>query len=427
MEQKTISSGDTANANGHQIQQLPRKNSKPSDVCVNGSSTAPKEDIGGKKSESNSALSSLTSRSFGSRSTESFEDSPRKLLGKWHKTVRLGSASKTFLNKWKKQSSTVDESLGEDKDAIAATGMGKGAVSEDASDNTRNSTWSEHVWSTFIHRGYSDEVTEKTPSVIGKNLLTDFQQDKFKYFFYHVLDLNTDHVISAEDFHKLNERIKHYMDWSVNTIQFLALKEVHGIFLDCFLSTSASLKSDQSKSRGEWDPFPEVPNLVEKCCVTIEEWLDVWGTLVGEARKIDDLPMWLQYYPKTLFDTINRSGSEVISKNELRLFYTAFLDGGKLGEETINQISEKAFSAMTSNGDVKLDFHIYKLSFLNFLLGKQPNGPGQFIFGTVAPKYGHRLFAVDYSALTKQELEEGKETFTVEKLSAREERKSIIV
>ena len=161
--------------------------------------------------------------------------------------------------------------------------------------------------------------------------------------------------------------------------------------------------------------------------MTIEEWLDVWGTLVGEAHKINDLPMWLQFYPKTLFDTINRSGSGVISKNELQLFYTAFLDVGKLGGETINQITEESFSAMTSNGDVKLDFHIYKLSFLNFLLGKQPNGPGQFIFGTVAPKYGHRLFAVDYSALTKQELEEGKETFTVEKLSGCGDRKSIIV
>ena len=49
-----------------------------------------------------------------------------------------------------------------------------------------------------------------------------------------------------------------------------------------------------------------------------QEWLDVWGLLVGEAKKINDLPMWLQYYPKTLFDTINRSGSGVISKNELR-------------------------------------------------------------------------------------------------------------
>jgi hypothetical protein len=29
------------------------------------------------------------------------------------------------------------------------------------------------------------------------------------------------------------------------------------------------------------------------------------------------------------------------------------------------------------DGDVRLTYHIYKLSFMNFLLGKQPNGPGQ--------------------------------------------------
>ena len=28
----------------------------------------------------------------------------------------------------------------------------------------------------------------------------------------------------------------------------------------------------------------------------------------------DDLPIWLQYYPKILFDTINRSCSGTISK-----------------------------------------------------------------------------------------------------------------
>ena len=130
----------------------------------------------------------------------------------------------------------------------------------------------------------------------------------------------------------------------------------------------------------------------------------MWGLLVGEAKKISDLPMWLQYYPKTLFDTINRSCSGIISKNELRyklesenfvtsislissrLFYTAFLDVGTLGEEKIWSITEESYSAMTSNGDVCLDYHIYKLSFLNFLIGKQPNGPGQYIFGSIMPK-----------------------------------------
>ena len=63
--------------------------------------------------------------------------------------------------------------------------------------------------------------------------------------------------------------------------------------------------------------------------VTIEEWLEVWGGVVGRARKMDDLPMWLQFYPKTLFDTINRSGTGVITKQELNLFYTAFLGTNK--------------------------------------------------------------------------------------------------
>jgi hypothetical protein len=45
-----------------------------------------------------------------------------------------------------------------------------------------------------------------------------------------------------------------------------------------------------------------------KTCVSIDEWVDVWGVLVGKAKKMDDFPMWLQYYPKVLFDVINRSG-----------------------------------------------------------------------------------------------------------------------
>jgi len=45
-----------------------------------------------------------------------------------------------------------------------------------------------------------------------------------------------------------------------------------------------------------------------KTCVSIDEWIDVWGMLVGKAKKMDDFPMWLQYYPKVLFDVINRSG-----------------------------------------------------------------------------------------------------------------------
>lgn len=56
-----------------------------------------------------------------------------------------------------------------------------------------------------MHRGFSDDVTEVATLQPGGDLLTDFQKDKFRYFFIHVLDLNGDNVISAEDFDKLND------------------------------------------------------------------------------------------------------------------------------------------------------------------------------------------------------------------------------
>ena len=62
-----------------------------------------------------------------------------------------------------------------------------------------------YIAAAWVHRGFTDDVTEITTIQPGGDLLTDFQKDKFRYFFLHVLDLNSDFVISAEDFEKLNE------------------------------------------------------------------------------------------------------------------------------------------------------------------------------------------------------------------------------
>ena len=43
--------------------------------------------------------------------------------------------------------------------------------------------------------------------------------------------------------------------------------------------------------------------------ISIDEWIEVWGNTVGKAKIMEDLPMWLQYYPKVLFNIINRSGT----------------------------------------------------------------------------------------------------------------------
>ena len=309
---------------------------------------------------------------------------------------------------------------GKNQTEIAST-EGKTVVGEEEQKTT--SGWKEHTWSTFIARAEEEEV--EAPQ--GKVLLSSFQVDKFVHFFYHVLDVNRDHVISQEDFDDLNDRVRHYMDWTSNDKRFLKLYEIHSLFIQYFLTQAVKFvpKDDgfdfcDFKGPGE----EEEESVPEKLSVSIEEWVEVWGETVGKARKMDDLPMWLQYYPKTLFDTINRSGSGVVSKKELKLFYTAFLDAGKMNEEALVLLTDRSYSAMTSNGEVHLNFHMYKLSFLNFLLGRQPNGPGQWIFGEVerSSDKGTASFLIDYKALNSTMEERG--FFSKQD---RTERKSVVV
>jgi hypothetical protein len=229
------------------------------------------------------------------------------------------------------------------------------------------------------------------------------------------------HVISQEDFDGLNSRVRHYMDWSINNPQYL--NEVHTLFIDYFLQNDAKFVS-KYEGFDFCDPFQDGVDddeVAPKESVSIDEWIDVWGETVGRARKMNDLPMWLQYYPKTLFDTINCSGTGIITNKELKLFYTA----GKLGEDALTTLAEKSYTAMTSNRDVALTYQTYKLSFLNFLLGKQPNGPGQFMFGTVESNAVKDMFPVDYSVFNSSA--EEREAFSSSQLEDKIKRKSLVV
>ena len=122
-----------------------------------------------------------------------------------------------------------------------------------------------------------------------------------------------------------------------------------------------------------------------------------------------------------IFDTLNRSGTGVITNKELKLCYTAFLDA----EDGLTTLAEKSYNAMTSNGDVELTYHTYNLSFLNFLPGKQPNGPGQFMFGTVESKAVKDMFPVDYSVFNSSADE--REAFSSIQLEDKSKRKSVVV
>ena len=61
------------------------------------------------------------------------------------------------------------------------------------------------------------------------------------------------------------QRIRHYMDWSKNTTQFLVLKEIHSTFLDCFLTTAAT----STKSEDDGKPQKHKLNVYKVKRITI--------------------------------------------------------------------------------------------------------------------------------------------------------------
>ena len=150
------------------------------------------------------------------------------------------------------------------------------SIQDEAEQQQKTSSgWKEHTWSTFIARAEEEEV--EAPQ--GKVLLSTFQRDKFIHFFYHVLDVNRDHVISQEDFDDLNDRVRHYMGWNANNPNYLTLNEIHSLFIQYFLTQSVKFvpKDDgfdfcDFKGPGEEEEEEEES---EKSSVSIDEWVEV--------------------------------------------------------------------------------------------------------------------------------------------------------
>ncbi|XP_035707021.1 uncharacterized protein LOC110849171 isoform X1 [Folsomia candida] len=289
-----------------------------------------------------------------------------------------------------------------------------GPVQDDGLNGANKSStgWSVHVWATYVQRGIDDgTIPEDKPP--NRDFLSDFQKVKFTHFFSHVLDMNKDDVISAEDFVALNQRIRHYIEWSSECIEFHILKEVHSGFLECFLNQPLDDTSGMYYCNAERETRQNV---------NIDEWLDVWGFLLNSARTLEALPLWLQYFPKILFQVINKSGSGTISREELRAFYTMFLG---IDFRVVNETLDSIYSAMTDNGRNKISYTLFKLCFSNFLFGKYPHGPGQYVFGICSKDSLDCPFPIDYSALNtpKDDLE----PYDPDKDKGQSNRRSVIV
>ncbi|KDR20394.1 hypothetical protein L798_04928, partial [Zootermopsis nevadensis] len=287
---------------------------------------------------------------------------PRKFIANWRQACdRTKDRTKELLKRWR----TLPESE-----------IANAAAAARSQQQDKDHGWSVHVWATWVSRVPSEEELQDPASC---SCLSQLQKEKFGHFFSHLLDWDKDSLISAQDFDALSERLRHFADWSTNSAEFHILREVQNGFTETFIDTTTE--------------EPHVPRTA-----SIDHWLVQWSKMMNSARNLQDFPLWLQYFPKIIFLVINKSGSGVITRDELRVFYSSFLG---FSTQKVGEVLDLAYSNMTSNGDHPLRYHIYHLCFANFLLGRHPHGPGQFLFGPFEGSTNYStMFPIDYSALS---------------------------
>ncbi|KAJ8970002.1 hypothetical protein NQ314_001431 [Rhamnusium bicolor] len=300
---------------------------------------------------------------------------PHKIIANWRSACdRTKDKTKDLLKRWR----TLPE--------IEAENVIKKTDSLDKSESHHDSSgWSVHVWTTWVDRFSVDSGEGADERNIYQ--LTSTQNNKFTHFFTCLLDHDQDNLICEQDFETLIERLRHFADWSINSPEFNILREIERGFIQTFFNGHIKRKIGYSFT------------VNDLTYITKDGWLHKWSELVSGSKNLIDFPIWLQFFVKVLFQVINRSGTGVITRDELSSFYSSVLglDTVKVGE-----ILDLAYQAMTSNGDHALHYKSYRLCFANYLLGRYPNGPGQYILGAPPNSLSSIMFPVDYSALNAQ-------------------------
>ncbi|KAK3919364.1 Sarcoplasmic calcium-binding proteins I, III, and IV [Frankliniella fusca] len=241
-------------------------------------------------------------------------------------------------------------------------------------------------------------------------LLSPVQREKLSQFFSYLFDGDRDDIVSRQDFENLSERLRHFADWSDNSSEYHILREVEHNFISTFLEPE---RRDDGGGTGaspaSWGPEDGVvvcPTGERERVCSLDQWLSRWGAILDKAKTFNELPVWLQYFPRVMFHVINKSGTGVVSRDELSAFYSSVLG---LGAQRVGEVLDSAYKAMTANGDHPLCFPAYRWCYANFLLGRHRNGPGQYLFGPgEAADVRSCPFPVDYSALNTapEELEQ---------------------
>ncbi|KAE8736545.1 hypothetical protein FOCC_FOCC018000, partial [Frankliniella occidentalis] len=330
---------------------------------------------------------------------------PHKFISNWkHACDKTRDRTRDLLKRWR----TAPEGL-EHGAAAARMASGSGAGQPDGAAPHGQGGWSVHVWATWVKRLPSEEEGFLNQEVENSAaLLSPVQREKLSQFFAHLFDGDRDDIVSRQDFENLSERLRHFADWSDNSSEYHILREVEHNFISTFLEPERR-DDDSGTSPASWGPEDGVvvcPTGERERVCSLDQWLSRWGSILDKAKTFNELPVWLQYFPRVMFHVINKSGTGVVSRDELSAFYSSVLG---LGAQRVGEVLDSAYKAMTANGDHPLCFPAYRWCYANFLLGRHRNGPGQYLFGPgEAADVRSCPFPVDYSALNTapEELEQ---------------------
>ncbi|XP_012550362.2 uncharacterized protein LOC105842367 [Bombyx mori] len=262
-------------------------------------------------------------------------------------------------------------------------------------DNRRG--WSVHVWTTWVNRCSEDleclDLEDEQPLAT----LSNVQTDKMTLFFTELLDHDRDDVICDQDFDQFFEKLAHFADWSNNSSEFHILLEVKREFIEHFINPLPSKWGDLPFYKRVCGPEASGINIPGR--TTLEGWLARWALYLSRMKRFTDLPLYLQYLCKILFHVVDREGTGSITKPALAAFYRSVIG---LTATRVDEIIDTAYDRMTSNGYLILDYGTFVHCFTNWLMGKNPNGPGQWVLVPPKDSLPQPPFPVDYSALNTE-------------------------
>ncbi|CAG9112868.1 unnamed protein product [Plutella xylostella] len=96
---------------------------------------------------------------------------------------------------------------------------------------------------------------------------------------------------------------------------------------------------------------------------------------------------------------LEMQGTGAITKPALAAYYRSVIG---LTAARVDEVIDTAYDRMTSNGYLILDYGTFVHCFTNWLFGKNPNGPGQWVLVPPKGSLPPPPFPVDYSALNTE-------------------------